>query len=87
MFKEELDVQMDLAKKANQINDINADALSAAGDFESNSQNLDDFKPSQVPGEAFVSAAKHNEQVSRIGFKLLVPFCSNLFLYVSFVPF
>ena len=63
VFSEELEVQMDLAKKADQIRDIEADALSAAGDFELNhDQEQDDFKLSQVPGEAFVAAAKHSDQ-------------------------
>ena len=71
VYKEELAVQMDLAKKAHRLQDIEADALSAAGDFEQDQNPAAfDFKPSQVPGEAFVSAAKHNDQVCKTALKL-----------------
>ena len=71
---------MDLAKKADQLRDIEADALSAAGD----DRLLDepsgiDFKPSQVPGEAFVAAAKHNDQVGKTALKVFKdPLCMGL---------
>ena len=92
VFKEELELQMDLAKKADQLRDIEADALSAAGD----DRLLDepsgiDFKPSQVPGEAFVAAAKHNDQVGKTALKvfkdkaLMFPSPMRQFLWEDFI--
>ena len=83
---------MDLAKKADQLRDIEADALSAAGD----DRLLDepsgiDFKPSQVPGEAFVAAAKHNDQVGKTALKvfkdkaLMFPSPMRQFLWEDFI--
>ena len=44
------------------IHDIEEDALSAAGEEHDESNEITEFKPSQVPGEGFVAAARHNDQ-------------------------
>lgn len=97
VFKEELDLQMDLAKKADRLKDIEADALSAAegsgeDDLEQNGlMRISDFMPSQVPGQAFVAAAKHNEQVSKTALRLfrekalIFPSPMRQFLWEDFI--
>ena len=49
VFKEEMEVQMEQETNADRIRDIEADALSAVNDDEQEESNdLIDFKPSQV---------------------------------------
>ena len=62
VFKEELDVQMENEITTDRIHDIEEDALSAAGEEHDESNEITEFKPSQVPGEGFVAAARHNDQ-------------------------
>ena len=94
MFKDELNIQMDMATTADRIRDIEADALSAAGDdrlLEEQPQQLQDFKPSAVPGEAFVAAAKHSQQSARTALKifkekaLMFPLPMRKYLWEDFI--
>ena len=89
VFKEELDIQMEEAKNAERIRDIEADAVSVAGDEGLAEDN--GFQPSQVPGEAFVAAAKHNDQVSKTALTifrdraLMFPGPMRRFLWEEFI--
>ena len=86
---------MDMATTADRIRDIEADALSAAGDDrlleEQQPQQLQDFKPSAVPGEAFVAAAKHSQQSARTALKifkekaLMFPLPMRKYLWEDFI--
>ena len=52
---------------------------------------VEEFKPSLIPGEAFVAAAKHNEQVSKTALKvfkdkaLMFPTPMRQFLWEDFI--
>ena len=89
VFKEGLDTQMEEAKNAERIRDIEADAVSVAGDEGLAEDN--GFKPSQVPGEAYVAAAKHNDQVSKTALTifrdraLMFPAPVRRFLWEEFI--
>lgn len=94
VFKDELNLQMDMATTADRIRDIEADALSAAGDdrlLEEQQHELQEFQPSAVPGEAFVAAAKHSQQSARTALKifkekaLMFPLPMRKYLWEDFI--
>ena len=68
------------------------DSRSAAGDeHDEHEDNLNDFKPSQVPGEGFVAAAKHNSQVAKTALRifkdkaLMFPMPMRRFLWEDYI--
>jgi len=119
VFKDELVIQMNLAKKADRIQNIEMDSVTAAGSRvssrRSSAQSLSDstmsfvnlkrrrssvkpglveveeFQASQIPGEAFVAAAKHNDQVSKTALRifkdkvLMFPTPMRQFLWEDFI--
>ena len=65
---------------------------SAAGDeHDEHEDDLNDFKPSQVPGEGFVAAAKHNGQVAKTALRifkdkaLMFPMPMRRFLWEDYI--
>ena len=93
VFKDELAIQMEMATTADRIRDIEADALSAAGDDRLAEEQTKEFQfaPSQVPGEAFVAAAKHSQQSARTALKifrekaLMFPLPLRKYLWEDFI--
>ena len=68
------------------------DSRSAAGDeHDEHEDDLNDFKPSQVPGEGFVAAAKHNGQVAKTALRifkdkaLMFPMPMRRFLWEDYI--
>lgn len=106
VFKDELVIQMNLAKKADRIQNIEMDSVTAAqslagsrvssrrSSIQSLSERLvevEEFQASQIPGEAFVAAAKHNDQVSKTALRifkdkaLMFPTPMRQFLWEDFI--
>jgi hypothetical protein len=91
VFKKELDGQMADATTTDRIRDIELDAISAAGDMLDQPEPANDFKPSQVPGEGFVAAAKHSDQVAITALKvfkskaIMFPMPMRKFLWEDYI--
>jgi len=122
VFKDELVIQMNLAKKADRIQNIEMDSVTAAGSRVSSRRSsiqslsesimsfvdlkrrrssvksmglrlveVEEFQASQIPGEAFVAAAKHNDQVSKTALRifkdkaLMFPTPMRQFLWEDFI--
>ena len=63
------------------IHDIEEDALSAAGEEHDETNEITEFKPSQVPGEGFVAAARHNDQALWPDLHILAEILQNIIIF------